>query len=89
MGNITQQMVVLLTPDAQREVDALPLTMRVRLEAIIARLERWPNVSGHKALTGAKRGQYRIRMGDWRVIFKVVTPAIIVVRIAHRSKVYE
>jgi len=28
-------------------------------------------------------------MGDWRVIFHVVTPSVIVIRIAHRSKVYE
>jgi mRNA-degrading endonuclease RelE of RelBE toxin-antitoxin system len=28
-------------------------------------------------------------MGDWRVIFKIVRPDLIVVRIAHRSTVYE
>jgi len=28
-------------------------------------------------------------MGEWRVIFKVVKPDLIVVRIAHRSTVYE
>jgi mRNA-degrading endonuclease RelE of RelBE toxin-antitoxin system len=82
-------MVVLLTPDAQRDADGLPLTMRVRLADVLARLERWPHVSGHKALTGEWKGHSRIRMGDWRVIFQVVTPAVIVVRIAHRSKVYE
>lgn len=82
-------MLVLLTPDAQRDVDDLPATMRARLEDVIARLERWPDVSGCKPLRGEWKGHHRIRMGDWRVIFHVVTPAVIVVRIAHRSTVYD
>jgi mRNA interferase RelE/StbE len=82
-------MIVLLTPDAQREADGLPLAMRARLQDVIARLQRWPDVSGCKPLTGEWKGHQRIRMGDWRVIFQIVTPSVIVVRIAHRSKVYE
>jgi mRNA-degrading endonuclease RelE of RelBE toxin-antitoxin system len=46
-------------------------------------------VSGAKALSGQWAGHYRIRTGDWRVIFRVVTPKIVVVRIQHRSQVYE
>jgi mRNA-degrading endonuclease RelE of RelBE toxin-antitoxin system len=46
-------------------------------------------ISGVKALRGQWKGHCRIRMGDWRVIFEVVTPDLIVVRIAHRSTVYE
>jgi mRNA-degrading endonuclease RelE of RelBE toxin-antitoxin system len=82
-------MVVYLTAEAQCEADDLPFTMQARLDDIIARLERWPSVSGYKALTGGGRGHYRIRMGAWRVIFQVVAPTVIVARIAHRSKVYE
>lgn len=63
--------------------------MRARLEDVITRLQRWPDVSGCKALTGEWKGYQRIRMGDWRVIFQIITPSVIVVRIAHRSKVYE
>ncbi len=82
-------MVVYLTSEAQPDADNLPFTMQARLDDIIARLERWPNVSGHKPLVGEWRGHYRIRMGDWRVIFQVVAPTVIVVRIAHRSTVYD
>lgn len=82
-------MVVYLTREAQHEADHLPLTMRARLDDIITRLERWPSVSGCKPLTGEWQGHYRIRMGDWRVILQIVAPTVIVVRIAHRSKVYE
>ncbi|MBN1608774.1 MAG: type II toxin-antitoxin system RelE/ParE family toxin [Polyangiaceae bacterium] len=34
-------------------------------------------------------GTTGIRTGDWRIVFQVVTPHIIVVRIKHRSEVYE
>ncbi len=34
-------------------------------------------------------GHYRIRAGDWRVLFRFVARTVIVVRSAHRSQVYE
>jgi mRNA-degrading endonuclease RelE of RelBE toxin-antitoxin system len=67
----------------------LPLTMRVRLDAVVSRLEKWRAVSGAKPLRGELKGHVRIRMGDWRVIFKVIAPDLIIVRVAHRSTVYE
>lgn len=37
---------------------------------------------------GFKRA-LRIRMGDWRVIFKIIHPDLIIVDVAHRSTIYE
>jgi mRNA-degrading endonuclease RelE of RelBE toxin-antitoxin system len=82
-------MRVLLAPEAQADVLALPVTMRARFDAVVTRLEAWPAVTGAKPLRGKLKGHFRIRMGDWRVIFKPVRPDLIVVRIAHRSTVYE
>lgn len=82
-------MRVVIAVEAEEDLRALPLTMRVRFDAVITRLETWPNVSGAKPLRGEWKGHYRIRMGDWRVIFRPVRPDVIVVRIAHRSTVYE
>jgi mRNA-degrading endonuclease RelE of RelBE toxin-antitoxin system len=65
------------------------VVIRARALQIFERLASWPAVSGAKALSGAWAGHYRIRTGDWRVIFRVLTPQIIVVRIKHRSEVYE
>ena len=78
-----------MPPEAQRDVLALPVTMRARFDDVVTRLEAWPAVSGAKPLRKELKGHYRIRMGDWRVIFHVVRPNLIVVRIAHRSTVYE
>ena len=80
---------VLLTPEGQGEFDALPLTIQARVRDVFVRLEQWPNVSGAKPLSYDWRGHFRIRVGDWRVIFRVVAPDVVVVRIMHRSKVYE
>lgn len=82
-------MTVLLTPEAQEDFEALPATIRARVLRIFERLHGWPNVSGAKPLSGEWAGHYRIRTGDWRVVFRVVSPRIVVVRIKHRSEVYE
>jgi mRNA-degrading endonuclease RelE of RelBE toxin-antitoxin system len=80
---------VILTPEAQQETRRLPASLRPRLEAIIVRLAAWPSVSGVKWLKHEWTGHGRIRMGDWRVIFTFEAPDVIVVRIKHRSEVYE
>jgi mRNA-degrading endonuclease RelE of RelBE toxin-antitoxin system len=80
---------VRLALDAQEDFDVLPATMRARVLGVFERLQQWPNVSGAKALRGDWIGHYRIRTGDWRIIFQVVAPTVIVVCIKHRSEVYE
>ena len=82
-------MTVLLTPEAQAELAEIPVAIRARVLKVLERLGAWPTVSGAKPLSGGWAGHYRIRTGDYRVVFRVVTPKLIVVRIQHRSKVYE
>ena len=80
---------VTFTPEATADIKALPTTMKVRVNAVIKRLEQWPAVSGAKPLKYEWKGYRRIRTGDWRVIFQEVAPGILVVRVKHRSEVYE
>ena len=63
--------------------------MQVRVLEIIERLEKWPNVSGVKKLTGDWAGFSRIRSGDYRVVFAVLPDRIRIVRVANRREVYE
>jgi mRNA interferase RelE/StbE len=62
-----------------------------RVQGVFERLARWPDVSGAKPLRHELKGAFRIRTGDWRVLFRVEESAkqIIVFRIAHRRDVYE
>jgi mRNA-degrading endonuclease RelE of RelBE toxin-antitoxin system len=82
-------MMVLLSPEAQGQFDRLPVTIQARVLKVLERLQAWPDVSGAKALRKEWAGHSRIRTGDWRIIFRIVSPRLIVVRIQHRSEVYE
>lgn len=75
--------------DAQADFDDLPPTIQARVTKVVERLADWPNVSGAKALRGEWAGHFRIRTGDWRVLFRPISPVLLVVRIKHRSEVYE
>lgn len=81
-------MAVYLTPQAEAEIDALAVTPQLRIRAVVTRLERWPEVSGAKALKHEWVGHFRIRTGDYRVIFRVEGVDVTVVHVEHRSRVY-
>ena len=53
---------------AQKELDALPDTLFVRIDRKILALTGNPRPSGGKKLKGY-RDQWRIRVGDWRVVY--------------------
>jgi mRNA interferase RelE/StbE len=80
---------VVLLANAQQDIDALPTTVKARVLEIVERLAKWPDVSGAKPMRGDLKGHFRIRTGDWRVLFRVVSPDVIIVRVAHRRDVYD
>jgi mRNA-degrading endonuclease RelE of RelBE toxin-antitoxin system len=80
---------VILAADARRELGKLGREIHQRVNGILARLERWPNVSGAKPLRHGLAGRYRIRTGDYRVQFRVVGNQVIVEKIGHRDGFYE
>ncbi|MGO8792165.1 MAG: type II toxin-antitoxin system RelE family toxin [Terriglobia bacterium] len=77
------------TPRAQRDFSALDRTIQQRLRRHIDRLGENPFPPGAKKLH-AEEPYYRIRMGDYRVIYQVEARQliIIVVKIGHRREVY-
>ncbi len=80
---------VLLTAEADRQMQGLPRMIRYRLHNVVDRLERWPAVSGAKPLRYGLKGHFRIRTGDFRIVFRVVGDEVWIVRIEHRKDVYE
>ena len=80
-----------ITVAAREEFLLLPLRMHGRVQEVFDRLIRWPNVSGTKPLRAALKGAWRVRSGDWRVLFTVdeQTRRITVFRIANRRDVYD
>jgi len=80
---------VLLTEDARKQVEALPLPIRARVQGIFERLANWPRVSGAKALRGDLAGQFRIRTGDYRVQFAPHGEVVTVTKAGHRDGFYD
>jgi mRNA interferase RelE/StbE len=82
---------VRVTEVAQRDFLVLPLPIQTRVLQVFERLRCWPAVSGAKPLRGDLKGAYRIRVGDWRVLFTVarLPREVTVFRIANRRDVYE
>ncbi len=81
--------IVIVTLEAQEDAEDLPVPIRRRILRLMKRLEKWPAVSGAKALSGDLTGGYRLRTGDYRVRFRVQGETIIVDKIGHRREFYE
>ena len=58
-----------VTPEAYQQFEALPRDIRLRVTRLLDRLQRWPQVSGAKPLSGDLAGRWRMRTGDYRVQF--------------------
>jgi len=80
---------VWLTPQAAGDLEGLPEVIQVRVQGILERLRRWPQVSGAKPLRGRLAGRYRVRTGDYRVQFRLDGGNVLVERIGHRDGFYE
>jgi mRNA-degrading endonuclease RelE of RelBE toxin-antitoxin system len=81
--------VVVLTFEAKRQAERLPMPIVGRVSKMIERLRKWPSVSGAKPLSGNLAGRYRLRTGDYRVQFRVQGERVIVEKIGHRDRFYE
>jgi mRNA interferase RelE/StbE len=80
------------TPHVLRDdIPTLPKTMRLRIQkAIETRLTVDPINLG-KALRHSLKGCYRLRVGDYRVLYTIAESrtAVIIVSIKHRAIVYD
>jgi mRNA-degrading endonuclease RelE of RelBE toxin-antitoxin system len=81
--------VVILTPDARRQAENLPVPIFSRMTNLVERLREWPGVSGAKPLSGRLAGRFRLRTGDYRLQFRVEGDRVIVEKIGHRDRFYE
>jgi mRNA interferase RelE/StbE len=80
---------VRITPEALEQLAGLPKVIKERVLKLLKRLEKWPDVSGTKALSGNLAGCYRLRTGDYRLRFRAQGETVIVDKIGHRRDVYE
>lgn len=74
---------------AYKELQKLPRPMIVKVVAAVSDLANDPFPHGVKKLVGSEYS-YRIRIGDYRVVYEVFENRLIIeiVRVRHRKDVY-
>jgi len=74
---------------AARELRKLPREAVLRILQAVEQLATEPYPHGVRKLVGAQH-TYRIRVGDYRVVYNVVSSTLIIqiVRVGHRRDVY-
>jgi mRNA interferase RelE/StbE len=76
---------------AEKEFEKLPSQVIRRISTAIDALSNNPRPAGSKKLEGQKESLWRIRIGDYRVIYLVedVIKIVEIRRIGHRKDIYE
>jgi len=79
---------VLIKRSAAKEIEAVPKKDREKVVAKIQALATNPRPPGSEKLAGDDK--YRIRHGDYRVLYEIddATIVVVVVRVAHRREAY-
>jgi mRNA interferase RelE/StbE len=87
---MSEQYTIRILSSAQREIKKLPPKEIARIVPAIQKLAENPRPSGCKKLMG-NNNHYRIRIGDYRVLY-VIEDIIRIVEVAgvrHRREAYE
>jgi mRNA-degrading endonuclease RelE of RelBE toxin-antitoxin system len=75
-------------PAAREQLRAIGRENALRILEVLTRYGRGESADV-KTLHGEFEGQYRIRAGDYRAVFRLTGPSTIeVLRVAHRSEAY-
>ena len=79
---------LLLTRSAAKELESVPAKDRQRIVSKISALADNPRPAGSEKLSGDDK--YRIRQGDYRILYEIVDAKLIVtvVRVGNRREVY-
>lgn len=83
---------VILSPEARAFYTAADRVLARKLARCFTQLETDPRRHNNiKRLTGAMRGLSRYRVGDWRIVYRIVDgeQKVFVLSIANRREIYE
>lgn len=82
---------VIYSKEAKRTLVKMPKNVAVTIQGKIDALAADPYAQNNNATKLQGREGYRLRVGDWRVIYEIVDDNLVihVVRIAARGNIYE
>ncbi len=81
---------VLIDARAARQLESLPAEIVQRLDEAILRLGASPRPPGVKRLRGKYKDGWRIRVGNYRVLYRIddATREVRIFEVGHRGQVY-
>ncbi len=76
-----------ISREVRRDIDRLPGIFRQRIRRAIAELAQEPRPEAAKSLEGELADYYRIRLDDYRIIYRIEEDQVLVevVRVAQRT----
>jgi mRNA interferase RelE/StbE len=74
-------------PAAAKALGRLPRDLARRIYARVSALADDPRPSGCEKLAGGQN-EYRVRVGDYRIVYAVEDRAVLVLVVGHRREVY-
>ena len=81
-------MKIAFTPAAWQDWQKLPKTVQERLKAKLLLFARNPLRHAVK-VTDPQIGQYRFRIGDYRILFDLAENTIVILAVGHRKDIYK
>ena len=80
-----------ISTSAAKSLGKLEKSNRLRIVGVIELLGVDPRPPGAKMLRGGEQGRWRVRVGDYRIVYTIEDDRllILVLRIAHRREVYD
>ncbi len=81
-------MQIEIRKSAIKDLNSIDEPFKTKLHNKILELQNFPNLSNIKKLTNFEPA-YRLRVGDYRILFDVVNETIIIGRVLHRQNSYE
>jgi mRNA interferase RelE/StbE len=86
---VNKRYTVVVTEKIKKIILKLPSSIASKIENNLLKLEENPRPPGSKKLKG--RSGYRIRIGDYRVIYEIEDNIlrVIVIDIGHRKDIYQ
>ena len=80
---------LVFSTEAVKDIKKLDAVVKKRLQRKLIDFSKLNNVSPvAKKLVNYEAGQYRLRVGDYRVIFDLSSNTVHVLRVRHRRDVY-
>ena len=76
-------------PEIKKDISAFPENIKARIKnAVESRLLRDPLKYG-EPLSRSLQGYRKLRVGDYRVIYKIEKDLVVILKIGHRKEVYQ